>query len=58
MFHVIPQIDSRPHEQASTCPCSPEYDPEYDILIHNVFQEAGQKWMVIGPDDKMIYEQQ
>lgn len=38
--------DSKPHIPLSTCECGPQYDPDYDMIVHEAFKDWGQLWMV------------
>lgn len=46
MIHVIPMEDSKPHIPLSTCECGPQYDPDYDMIVHEAFKDCGQRWMI------------
>lgn len=55
MTHVIPVQDIKPHMPLSTCECGPRYDPEYDMLIHDAFEDYGQHWtLASGGDFKYV----
>jgi hypothetical protein len=45
MIHVIPEYDIKPHDCSSTCECGCSYDPEYEAVIHEAFEDFGQRWM-------------
>lgn len=51
MIHVIPVSDSKPHFPLSTCDCGPRYNPEYDMIIHEAFEDEGQQWMSVMDGD-------
>lgn len=51
MIHVIPMEDSKPHIPLSTCECGPRYDPDYDMIVHEAFQDTGQKWLACRDGD-------
>jgi hypothetical protein len=48
-IHVVPLSDTREHEVSINCWCSPEYDEEFDQVLHNAadgredFEEGKRK---------------